>query len=381
MRVHIQESLKATINGVISRGVKYADITENGHLIFTLTDNSTVDLGVVVGEDGISPHIGANNHWFIGDFDTGINSRGDKGDKGDQGPAGESVTVDSELDEESTNAIQNKAVAAAVRHLSDEIDGKSDAIIPTANGCPIIINDSTDRKIRGLSVYGKSVQDGTPSPTNMVAIQYVPEGTSITLSDGDIQTQTVTTPCDLYEGDMWDVVTGVVLRKTQKLTVTGNENWVYDTTYGSDTIAMFDCNNIFENRYSNNYLSSKCTYFGPVNGLNKNAPEGFSTRGSSSMRILLLRYPRSIVSTVEELKAALKQYVSDGNPMIVTAELETPITEQYTPHPELRTYKPVTVVTNDDDAEMQLKYVADTKAYIDNKFNELTTAIVALGTV
>lgn len=42
----------------------------------------------------------------------------------------------------------------------------------------------------------------------------------------------------------------------------------------------------------------------------------------------------------------------------------------------LHSYKPNTVVMNDADAEMDVEYVADAKAYIDNKFRELATVIV-----
>lgn len=52
---------EAQIHGLVSRGVKEAYI-DNGHLFFVLTDNSTVDLGQVVG------------------------AKGDKGDKGDGFP-------------------------------------------------------------------------------------------------------------------------------------------------------------------------------------------------------------------------------------------------------------------------------------------------------
>ena len=41
--------MKVTVNGVISRGVKSCTVDDNGHLIFIMTDNSTVDLGIVVG--------------------------------------------------------------------------------------------------------------------------------------------------------------------------------------------------------------------------------------------------------------------------------------------------------------------------------------------
>lgn len=47
------------------------------------------------GVNGITPLIGANGHWFIGDTDTGISAQGPKGDTGATGatgPAGASAT-------------------------------------------------------------------------------------------------------------------------------------------------------------------------------------------------------------------------------------------------------------------------------------------------
>lgn len=46
------------------------------------------------GKDGLTPHIGENGNWWIGDTDTGISAKGvkgntgDKGEKGDTGPQG-----------------------------------------------------------------------------------------------------------------------------------------------------------------------------------------------------------------------------------------------------------------------------------------------------
>ena len=39
------------------------------------------------GDDGITPHIGANGNWFIGNTDTGKPSQGSTGATGPQGPA------------------------------------------------------------------------------------------------------------------------------------------------------------------------------------------------------------------------------------------------------------------------------------------------------
>ena len=40
------------------------------------------------GQNGITPTIGENGNWYLGDEDTGKPSRGEKGDKGDTGSAG-----------------------------------------------------------------------------------------------------------------------------------------------------------------------------------------------------------------------------------------------------------------------------------------------------
>lgn len=43
------------------------------------------------GDDGITPHIGKNGNWFIGEKDTGISAtgpRGQRGFRGERGPEG-----------------------------------------------------------------------------------------------------------------------------------------------------------------------------------------------------------------------------------------------------------------------------------------------------
>ena len=97
MRLDIQAvlspQLKARLNGTISRGLQVVDINEDtGHLILTLTDGQTVDLGKVVGDTGpqgpkgdtgaTGPRGPAGAQGVKGDT-------GAQGPKGDTGPAGE----------------------------------------------------------------------------------------------------------------------------------------------------------------------------------------------------------------------------------------------------------------------------------------------------
>lgn len=98
MRVEIPNQITVTIGGLISRGVKAVEVTDEGKLIFTLTDGSTVDLGSVIGPQGpkgetrpAGPQGQTGPAGAQGEQgpkgDTG--AEGPKGATGDTGPKGE----------------------------------------------------------------------------------------------------------------------------------------------------------------------------------------------------------------------------------------------------------------------------------------------------
>lgn len=70
------------LNGYVSRGVKAAEIDENGHLLLTLTDGTVADIGSAVGPQGKKGDKGDTG----AKGDTG--EKGDKGDKGEKGDTG-----------------------------------------------------------------------------------------------------------------------------------------------------------------------------------------------------------------------------------------------------------------------------------------------------
>lgn len=41
-----------------------------------------IESGMLKGEDGLTPYIGSNNNWWIGDIDTGVLARGTDGEDG-----------------------------------------------------------------------------------------------------------------------------------------------------------------------------------------------------------------------------------------------------------------------------------------------------------
>ena len=61
-------------------GIAKAEINADGELVITYTDGKVVNLGKVVGadgKDGLTPFIGENGNWWIGEKDTGVKAVAD----------------------------------------------------------------------------------------------------------------------------------------------------------------------------------------------------------------------------------------------------------------------------------------------------------------
>ncbi|WP_338630562.1 hypothetical protein [Clostridium baratii] len=73
------------------------------------------------GDNGITPHIGDNGNWFIGNDDTGKPSRGRDGEFGPQGPKGEDGTFNpnTEFDNLNTN---DKTVIGAINEVKEDVE-------------------------------------------------------------------------------------------------------------------------------------------------------------------------------------------------------------------------------------------------------------------
>ena len=105
-----------------------------------------------------------------------------------------------------------------------------------------------------------------------------------------------------------------------------------------------------------------------------------TTETSIDFRVSRKRLGLGTETTADENKTAVLKFL-ETTPLHCLVELATPIERDLTPE-ELAAYKalhtnyPTTVITNDAGAHMEVSYVADTKAYINKKFEELNQAIV-----
>nr|DAX41406.1 MAG TPA: collagen triple helix repeat protein [Caudoviricetes sp.] len=120
--------------------------------------------------------------------------QGEKGDTGPQGPKGETgpaVALDTTLTHEG-EAADAKATGDAISAVKE----RQNILVGTETGNPLSVDDAFAAPMCGLTVYGRSTQDGTPTPDAPVPIVSAGDGGTIavTLSDGNGKTQTLTLP-------------------------------------------------------------------------------------------------------------------------------------------------------------------------------------------
>lgn len=103
--------------------------------------------------------------------------QGEKGDTGPQGPKGETgpaVALDTTLTHEG-EAADAKATGDAV----SAVKARQNILVGTETGNPISVDDAFPAPLCGLTVYGRSTQDGTPTPDAPVPIVSVGDGGSV----------------------------------------------------------------------------------------------------------------------------------------------------------------------------------------------------------
>lgn len=103
--------------------------------------------------------------------------QGEKGDAGPQGPKGETgpaVALDTTLTHEG-EAADAKATGDAI----SAIKARRNILVGTETGNPIAVDDAFSAPLCGLTVYGRSTQDGTPTPDSPVPIVSAGESGSV----------------------------------------------------------------------------------------------------------------------------------------------------------------------------------------------------------
>lgn len=295
-------------------------------------------------------------------------------------------------------AADAKATGDAVAALSATVTEIADSrmIINSASGTRIEVEDSADFPITGLTIYGKTVQNGTPTPDEPIKLVIPGDNGSIsvTVTDGtenNVQVLQVSTPNGLpgipvssggnYTDasgqqrvcDEKDFAHGVYVKRLVNIQFDGSEDEAWEGMY-ADNGSLFG-------------------YKIKVDGI-------VSTEASAIPVCLCNRYQAKpaddlvagmdgiSVQTVNGdcyVRVYAADYYNVGGIDWRTDLAELPLVcifqkaipeetelsaEELAAYATLHTHKTHTTVSNDAGAWMNLKYVADTNAYLERRFAE-----------
>lgn len=105
-----------------------------------------------------------------------VGSQGNTGPQGPKGETGPAVALDTTLTHEG-EAADAKATGDAI----SAVKVRQNILTGSEIGNPISVDDAFPAPLRGLTVYGKSTQDGTPTPDAPVPIVSAGDGGSMTV--------------------------------------------------------------------------------------------------------------------------------------------------------------------------------------------------------
>lgn len=337
-----------------------------------------------------------------------VQRRLDDGDfVGPQGPKGEpgkDAVIDATLTKEG-EAADAAETGKRLAEIEKAVAGKADKarqniLIGTETGNPVSTSDAFSAPLCGLTVYGKSTQDGTPSPDNPVPIVSAGDGGTITVTIGDgadeRQTITLQTPNGLPgipvtsggnytdpQGQQWvcdeiDLARGVRVQRIASFVIDAkNASHISVTNlYTHVTVAVNARISTPEKTIASSETVRVKNLFCEALPWIANAwartvnSAGFVENGFVDFTVENSYLGLDAASTDDERKNALVKYFTD-NPCQVVYRIATPIETPLTPaeiaaYKALTTYAPDTVVQASDGAGIRLSYQKDVNLVIKN---------------
>lgn len=252
-------------------------------------------------------------------------------------------------------------------------------IKPIKSGELVTLTDSADFALQGLKIYGKSTQDGVPTPENPIPIVSVGEDGSITLTISDTAEQKQIFPIPTPSG-----LPGIPVKSGGNYTDSKGQQWVCDEVDFArgkwvQRIQKF----VFsESEYSQKepngygfkvFISGEGTQ-NAISEFGKIINVGIGNYGEiriqdSGWTIL---FDPDFTHWVDV--AAFKKWAADR--LTIYYALAAPIEHDLTPDliakfEQLHTYYPTTNLFASDNAGVEARYLADTKLYIDSKLQSL----------
>lgn len=285
------------------------------------------------------------------------------------------------INESMTQIAANKEAVSQLKEDTAVLQKRQNVLVGSETGNPVSCDDAYSAPLCGLTVYGKSTQDGTPTPDAPVPIVSAGDGgmIAVTLSDGHGKTQTLTLPTPTG-------LPGIPVTSGGNYTDGNGQQWVCDevdlergvkvqrvtTMVFSDSLgfaAESTTNGIRFSRATRELKKTDTTTpdsgaFCSALALGRPGSSWLTPNVFSINVMLYVRFEN--INSLGELQQYLQQ-----TPMSLTAILAAPIETPLAPaeiaaYKALTAYAPDTVVQASDGAGIKLDYQRDVNLVIKN---------------
>lgn len=242
------------------------------------------------------------------------------------------------------------------------------------------MTDSSGLPVEEFSMSGKTVQNGTPTPTNPVDIEVTPQGIiTVDFTDGtNHQIVELNCPREFTKWDRLEKIDGVW-------------NWVFkaikDTDVKQSRFDLFGWNHATQYKdFKNGVYAYAWSFKNKEKGWQTSICKQFKNENGSYDKGILWHYSDNPAmdrqyfvtnhKTVEEFEAWV-----EANPLTMYFEgKETEyvqlLQEEQDKLNALTMYAPNTEITNTGGCNMELTYTVDTKAYVDAKIASVVKSVV-----
>lgn len=328
-----------------------------------------------------------------------VNIKGPQGEPGQPGVDGQAATIQvgavTTLEPGQPATVTNTGTDTAAIFdfaIPRGEDGKGEdnnapAIISSAEGTTIQLTDSSDRALQGLTVYGKSTQDGEPDPDNPIAITNIGDNDDIiiTLTDNNTTTQqialstagglagvpttsggNVTMDGQQYVSEtiqLYSDGTGKRITPVKTLVLDGSESYSVNASSTNTTRFYISVADI-----KGSLAPALCSH-----AKYKEVWGGDEVGFYLSSNYIVFRMPKAVVGeTKDSVQKWIMSQHSAGTPLTVIYQTATSAESELQKEeiPQIQsvyTYYPNTTINNNDNAYMAVDYIADTKLYIDQR--------------
>lgn len=285
------------------------------------------------------------------------------------------------INESMTQIAANKEAVSQLKEDTAVLQKRQNVLVGSETGNPVSCDDAYSAPLCGLTVYGKSTQDGTPTPDAPVPIVSAGDGgmIAVTLSDGHGKTQTLTLPTPTG-------LPGIPVTSGGNYTDGNGQQWVCDevdlergvkvqrvtTMVFSDSLGFAAESTTNGIRFSRATRELKKTdtetpdsgAFCSALALGRPGSSWLTPNVFSINVMLYVRFEN--INSLGELQQYLQQ-----TPMSLTAILAAPIETPLAPaeiaaYKALTAYAPDTVVQASDGAGIKLDYQRDVNLVIKN---------------